>query len=211
MANKNNMAGLLSQLSRSSSSARIKGGSTTVTNLIAPLSSRGSSSRGLSPGSLSDTKAAGLNDRMIPESIRFGAPSSTRMASTSATGDGWSRLLSQAASGGFASALSGGIGSIGGLGSLISGIAGLFGGSKPTLPPLERFQLPVSQTQAVYRSSKQGAATGQAISKSENTPIYGPAGTRNLSNTVYDTQQITQAVKQALLNSSSLNDVIAEI
>jgi len=217
MANKNNMGGLLSQLSRSSG-GRLKGGNTTVTNLTAPLSAGGISSRAPRLGRPSDTKAAGMNERMTPISIRFGAPSSTRTTSTSASGSGWSRLLTGAASGGFANALSGALGNIGGLGSLISGIAGLFGGGgKATLPPLERFQLPDSQTETVYLGSQmtsafQGPATERSISNSQNAPIYASAGAPvNRAGNVYDAQQITQAVKQALLNSSSLNDIIAEI
>jgi len=61
-------------------------------------------------------------------------------------------------------------------------------------------------------SAFQGPATERSISNSENTAIYGPASAPvNRAGNVYDAQQITQAVKQALLNSSSLNDIIAEI
>ncbi len=59
----------------------------------------------------------------------------------------------------------------------------------------------------------QGAATDQSISGAGNASIYGPAaGQMNRAqNPAYDAGQIAQAVKQALLNSSSLNDIIAEI
>jgi len=154
---------------------------------------------------------------MLPTSIQFGSPSSTRTSLSSTTGTGWSKLLTQTASGGLASALGGGLGSIGGLGSLVSGIVGLFGGgSKSSLPPLERFQLSASQTETVYVSSKtisgQDAAMGQTAAKN-GVGIYGSGGGQasTAANPSYDTGQIAQAVKQALLNSSSLNDIIAEI
>lgn len=217
MANRNSVTGLLSQLSRSSSGTALRGGSTTVTNLVVPLSSGGSSSRALTLGRSSETRATGLNDRILPTSIQFGSPSSTRTTSSTTTGTGWSKLLTQTASGGLASALGGGLGSIGGLGSLVSGIVGLFsGGSKSSLPALERFQLSASQAETVYVSSKtisgQDAAMSQTTSKNGGG-IYGSGGgqTSKASNPSYDAGQIAQAVKQALLNSSSLNDIIAEI
>ncbi len=185
-----------------------------------PLSSGSSSSRASALGRLSDIRASTISGSTEAKGIQFGGPSSTRSSSTS-TQSGWSKLLTQVATNGAASAFGSALGSIGGLSSLISGIFHLFGGgsSKATLPPLVRFQLPTSQTETAYigaqsRTVLQGAATEQSI-RSSTQPIYAPAETHKTANTsssvTYDTAAITQAVKQALLNSSSLNDVIAEI
>lgn len=117
-------------------------------------------------------------------------------------------LLGNAAGGGgIASAFGGGLSSIAGLGGLVSGLLGLFGGGKTQPPPLVRFQLPAAQegnisingTQSssqVYGSNLQ-ASTSTAETKA---PVQSTSS-----------QQIVQTVKEALLNSSSLNDVIAEI
>lgn len=218
MATKFNVNSLLSQLSRSKSGAQLTGGNTTITNLVVPLSSGGSSSKASALNRLSDTKASGINGSVEAKSIQFGSPSSTKASSTT-TGSGWGTLLNQFASGGAANILGNSLGSVGGLGSLVSGIVNLFGGSKQAPPALVRFQLPASQTETAYigsqsRSVLQGAASEQSI-RSTTQPIYASSGTPKSSNTspavTYDTAAISQAVKQALLNSSSLNDVIAEI
>jgi hypothetical protein len=64
------------------------------------------------------------------------------------------------------------------------------GGGKSAPPPLVQFQLPDSQSQTIYISSN---------TRSNTEPAQ------------YQSAQIADAVKKALLNSSSLNDVIAEI
>ena len=219
MANKNNVNGLLSRLSQSNRGTRLIGGSTTVTNLVAPLSSSNTSSRASALGRLSEITTAGINGSVEANGIQFGSPSSSRSSSTT-TPSGWNKLLTQLASGGPASLLGNGLGA-GGLGSLISGIFHLFGGgnSKQTLPDLVRFQLPASQAETAYIGSQsravlQGAVNEQSI-RSTTQPIYAasktPTSGSPSSTVTYDNAAITQAVKQALLNSSSLNDVIAEI
>lgn len=221
VASKNNTNSLISQLSQPKKGTGLIGGSTTVTNLVVPLSLAGTSSASSALGRLSDIKASGVNGSVEAKGIQFGSPSSSRSSSTT-TASGWSNLLKQVASGGgAASALGGGLGSIAGIGSLISGVLHLFGGgsSSQTLPALVRFQLPASETETAYigsqsRSVLQGAASEQSI-RSTTQPVYAPSGTQNSAGTTspvtYDSTAITQAVKQALLNSSSLNDVIAEI
>jgi hypothetical protein len=87
---------------------------------------------------------------------------------------------------------------LGGLGSILSGISKLFGGGSDakTPPPLVEFELPTPVAETVYLSSHR--------SRSEARP-YATTGSSNQN------AQIVQAVKHALLTSSSLNDVIAEI
>lgn len=213
----NNVNSLLSQLSQSKRT-RLIGGNTTITNLVAPLSSGSSSSKSSALGRLSDIRASSVNGSAEAKGIQFGGPSSTRTSSPT-TQSGWSHVLTQVATNGAANTFRSALGSIGGLGSLISGIFHIFssGNSNASLPPLVRFQLPSSQTETAYIGSQSrtvlpGAATQQSI-RSTTQPIYAPVSTQKsvTSSPVYDTAAITQAVKQALLNSSSLNDVIAEI
>ncbi|HLH01676.1 MAG TPA: hypothetical protein VKX25_02820 [Bryobacteraceae bacterium] len=136
--------------------------------------------------------------------IKFGSPSDNR-TTTSSTSNNWGRLLSQAARGGISSVFGGGggiLGAIGGLGGILSGIFSLFGSGKKSPPPLSLFQLPSSQAQTVYLAPH--AQSGPAPSH-----IYGTSAAQPTLQ--YHSAEVAQAVKQALLTSSSLNDVIAEL
>ncbi len=168
-----------------------------------------------------DARALSMSAKNTPTGIRFGNPSSsgTRASRSSSSS---LNLLRQTASGGIANAFTGGLGAVAGLGGLVSGIMSLFGGgSHNTLPPLVPFQLPQSQEQTVYVSSK-GSTTFQGTNVEQSslpTPTgnipaaSNPASLSGTGSQAFQIQssQIAQAVKTALLNSSSLNDVIAEI
>lgn len=206
MAKRNNkLSGRLSRLAN----PKINGQS--IDTLLNPASlltqSQAGSEKPAKAPISSDTRPSSLSGRTAPIGIKFGSPSSGRSSTSQSSGGEWGNLLKQTASGGVASVFSGGLGSIAGLGGLISGIASLFGGGggNSALPPLVDFQLPVSQTQTVYVSSS-GASTHEG-SPTLPTNNSGPTG----SPFQYQSTQIAQAVKNALLNSSSLNDVIAEI
>jgi hypothetical protein len=142
------------------------------------------------------SKSAGFTN-ISPKPIGLGkaSPAATKSSPSSSP---WSNLLSGAASGGLAGTLSSIAGFGGGIPSLISGLASLFGGAKTAPPALVAYQLPTSQQQTV--------STGSSVS----TPgVYGgPPATTQFA---HQSTQIVQSVKQALLNSSSLNDVIAEL
>jgi hypothetical protein len=131
------------------------------------------------------------------KSVSFGKASSAATKIPTNT-SAWSHLLSGASSGGLAGTVSSAAGFGGGIGSLFSGLASLFGGGKTAPPALTAYQLPVTHEQT--------ASIGSSVS----TPgVYGgPA-----SSAPFEAQnnQIVQSVRQALLNSSSLNDVIAEL
>ena len=181
MANrKNNLSGLLSQLT----SVKVDGQS--VSRLLAPTSlisqPQGGTEKTVKPSSSGDTRMSAMNAKTVPTGINFGSPSNNRTA-TSQSDSEWSNLLKQTASGGVASALSGGLSTITGLGGLISGIASLFGGGgKSTPPPLVEFQLPTSQTQTVYVSSNgsstyQGSVTEQTSTSNPSGPIYSSSAT----------------------------------
>lgn len=170
-----------------------------------------------------DTRSSSGNAAL--HSIQFGRPSQSSSKAASSSESEWTNLLKQTASGGIASALSGGLGSIGGLGSLISGIVHLFGGgnSKKTPPPLVQFHLPASQEQSLSVSSRgnsvhQGSVVEGTGPGTPGAGIYGNASQLHTSGSSPSTQwiqeqsgQIAEAVKNALLNSSSLNDVIGEL
>ena len=142
------------------------------------------------------SKASGFNTNS-DKPLKFGNASRAATKSPQSTSS-WSSLLSGASSSGLAGNLSAASGFGGGIGSLISGLASLFGGGKTAPPALTAYQLPTSQEQTV--------STGSTIS----TPgVYGGPP----SATTFETggAQIVQSVRNALLNSSSLNDVIAEL
>jgi hypothetical protein len=168
----------------------------TMTHLIgsslAPSAVGGQTGSQLRVGTDGALKSLGFNSKDVATGIQFGSPSSSRVPSASGSNE-WNKLLKQTISSGVAGAGGGGafglLGSVTGVGGLISGFLSLFGGGKSAPPPLTTFQLPQTQQQSISIGSS------------------GQSGTA----LIYQSTQIAQAVKQALLNSSSLNDVIAEI
>ena len=212
MAAKKNTSRLIEQL------AGVKVDGANLSRLLSPskppaASTGKNSSASSKPTAPTDLKSQPLSTAgNVKAGIKFGSPSSNKATSSQGTTE-WANLLKQTASGGISSAFGGGLMSaVGGLGGLISSIAGLFGGSKKTQAPLTLFQLPNSQAHTVFVSSK---TNGTA---SVNSGPGGASGSSQASSTTGQGQslqnqslEIAQAVKQALLNSSSLNDVIAEI
>jgi hypothetical protein len=181
---KNNLSGLLNSLTHSTRASSIGNSTQNAT-----------AGGTLTAGSPSDTRATGLNGGQISEGLTFGRPSSTKTP-TATTGTDWRKLLEHAASGGLESVPGGGfgLGSVLGLGSIVSSVTSLFGGAKKQLAPLQEFKLPAAQNLSVSVGSN------------------GSSGAEVASQSLQDqSSQIAQAVKTALLHSSSLNDVIAEI
>jgi hypothetical protein len=167
----------------------------------------------LKPGRLRDAALSSLTGKTNASGLRFGGSSSSGTSSP-ATGSQWTNLLKQTASGGISSALGGGLKDIGGIASIVSGFIGLFGGGKSTPPPLVHFEAPASQNQTAFVGSATGPANWSESGTSAHTSskgIYASGQESNVQSLQYQSAQIAQAVKQALLNSSSLNDVIAEI
>ncbi|MBV9939503.1 MAG: hypothetical protein JO150_13430 [Acidobacteriaceae bacterium] len=143
-----------------------------------------------------------LSNGSLPtlKGIQFGSPSNAGSKSRSSTGDEWTNLV-KTASGGAASLIGGSfLGS--GVNSLISGLTNLFDGGAKSEKPLVRFTLPEPQQQTMYITSGGLSASDNFQEASQNTSSPGP---------VYKQSEIVKAVKNALLTSSSLNDVIAEI
>jgi hypothetical protein len=194
---------------------------TAKTDLVTQSQSSRLTEKTMTPGSSKNAKLLTIDAHVMPTSIHFGSPSSTKTAS-SESGSEWSNLLKQTVSGGVASVLGGGMGIIGGLGSVVSGLVSWFGGgSKSSPPPLVRFQLPASEEQTVYAGTKgstvyEGSAVESTSASGSTSGIYSASPAPSTSgmsavSSQYQNSQIIQAVKNALLNSSSLNDVIAEI
>jgi hypothetical protein len=194
------------------------------TNLIAPTqATTGLSKTTGNVGASTDTRSVSLSFKDIPTGINFGSPSNPN--SGSASGSQWTKLLEQTATGGVASAANGamGLGAAGGLGSVVSSIFKLFGGgnSAKVLPPLVEFKLPNPQSQTIYVNSGGSAASGSSVetpsAAATGTGIYTNAGqiagsnSSNGASLINQSTQIAQAVKNALLTSSSLNDVISEL
>ncbi len=189
----------------------------------------------LSLGSNSSLRSQSLNQK-ADQSIEFGKPSSNRTSTTTAPSD-LSSLLKMTESSGLSSLLGGGglLGGLTGLGSLGSLISGLFGGSSAkALPPLPLFTLPQATSETYSVKSQVGTSSGAGRSQAGSgiyaapesvTPaaasIYTvPAGFYNAPSNMKPAatttpasspNRVVQAVKIALLNSSSLNDVINEL
>ena len=166
------------------------------------------------PGRLRDVSFASLTGKIASGGLRFGGSSSVGTTS-SRSGSQWTNLLKQTASGGISSALGGGLKDIGGIASIVSGFLSLFRGGKEAPPPLVHFEAPAPQNRTVFLGSATGPAqwseSGTPAHSSSSKRIYASGQELNVQSLQYQSLQIAQAVKQALLHSSSLSDVIAEI
>ncbi len=211
MNNKNEISSLAAQLSR----ARSNGPSLAKllsANTAAEHAKQSASAHLQSLAALRESRKTSAHTAPASKpGLRFGALPGSRTATAPHSSSEWSNLLTRTASGGLSNAFGEGLFNlVGGLGGLVSSIAGLFGGSKKTIAPLTAFELPGSQNQSVVSSH----ATGL-----HQSPGTQPTGIYNSATTVqgggqpyqYQSAEIAHAVKLALLNSSSLNDVIAEL
>ena len=157
----------------------------------------------LGGGSASGMKRENLLQGFTPSSsINFGKPSDRKaLISSASTGmdwAGWRNKWYRGAASLFNASSAVGLG---GLGSLISGITSLFGGGeKKAPPPLQLFQLPDAVNQTVHVQAGLGRLGGSRARSSD-----GHAIVVNRSN------DIARAVKTAMLNSHSLNDVVSEL
>jgi hypothetical protein len=139
--------------------------------------------------------------------INFGSFRSK--AATSTGGMQWSSLLQAATSGqGLAGAFGGGLSALTGLGGIVTGILSLFGGKSTPAAPVQ-FTLPQSQQSTLsLHQQPVSVGLGSIGTSSGSTPLtvaYQPSAVPAANS------QVVQVVKNALLNSSSLNDVIADI
>ena len=212
MSNSNSLTNLVAHLAK----ARTEGvniSRLTVSKLNTDLTATRSSGSA-KPAASPETRSQPISSAgFTHDGLRFGSPSSNRTAAAPGTSE-WTNLLKQTASGGLAAAFGGGslLSAVSGIGGLVSSIVGLFGGGHKTPASLSLFTLDSAQNQNVSVNVAQNVTQ-----TTSSGGIYGtqPAtsSTTELDHQPYQFQsaQIAQAVKQALLNSSSLNDVIAEI
>jgi hypothetical protein len=219
---KNNASGLMKDLAHATTGRQRVSRLLPNTDLVSQV--QAASEKAPNIRASGDTKQSSIAGGVELHSIQFGRPSQSSSKSPSTSGTEWTSLLKQTGSGGIASALSGGLTGIGGLGSLISGIVGLFGGGggNKTPAPLMEFQLPSSQEQTVYlgkgRSVYQSSVAESASVPPPGAGLYSNGGQLQTSGSSPNAQwiqeqssHIAEAVKSALLNSSSLNDVIGEL
>jgi hypothetical protein len=165
----------------------------------------------LGGGSVSGVKRENLLQGFTPSSpINFGKPSDRKaLVSSAGTAMDWGGLAKQVVSGGAASLFNtSASAAFGGLGSLISGITSLFGGGEKKAPPaLQLFQLPDAVNQTVHLQG--GSSAGSAGSSGSAVHVHVQAmDTQSFLNRSND---IARAVKTAMLNSHSLNDVVSEL
>ncbi|MGH9610114.1 MAG: hypothetical protein ACRD34_10620 [Bryobacteraceae bacterium] len=165
---------------------------------IAESSERAPSQNGL--------RALSIGSKDALTGIQFGSPSSPGSTSTAGSGS-WINLLQHTASQSLASAAKGSfsLADLGGIGSVLSGISKLFdsGGGAETLPPLVKFGLPNPVAETVSLNSSGSRTEARSTAQTSSAPLTAAPSNQSA--------QIVQAVKHALLTSSSLNDVIAEI
>jgi hypothetical protein len=156
-------------------------------------------SASLSPGRSNEMRSVSVNERTVAQGIRFGSPSQTTTnTGTTRSQTNWTQLLGRAATGGVTSALGGGVASLG-LSPIVSGILSLFQGEDKTPPPLTRFELPASQDRTITVGAAP-TSTAQVSPAEVNTQWF-----------LDRSNDIAKAVRSAMLNSSSINDVISEI
>ncbi len=142
------------------------------------------------------------------EGIQFGTAPQSALKSPTSTAS----ILPGLAS----SFLSGGISSLLGGGGLLSDLAGFFTGSSKSAPPaLPAFSLPTSEEQTVYVSASsktmsvlQGTDVESAAPGSKPLPAVSAAASPAKP---LDAAGVVQAVKNAMLTSSSINDIIADV
>jgi hypothetical protein len=188
---------------RKNSNTTRKGPSSPSLDLVRSIG-QVSSSRTLNPcGSRDETRLA-LGGQINSKPLSFGSPSNTgtRGSRSSSSASSWANLLGSTSSSGISDLLGGGGLLRAGLDYLTGGIASLFGGASDSVPePLAQFTLPDAQAQTLYTN-------GVHVTGSANT---SGADTQPVQLSQSSKSAIIQTVKNALLTSSSLNDVIGEL
>jgi hypothetical protein len=170
-----------------------------------------SSLASLSKSAFSGTQQENLLKSFTPSSgINFGKPSNLNALNPSQdSGFSWSGLAKQAATDGvdsiFKTASGGGTLAGFGLSPIISGIAGLFGLGQPkSVPALQLFQLPHAVKQTAHIQTGSGTP-------STSSAVHVHVQAMDSQSFMSRSNDIAKAVKTAMLNSHSLNDVVSEL
>jgi hypothetical protein len=149
-------------------------------------------------GAKSDLHRLSSNKSGVAAAIKFGAPSSHTTGHQSASL--WQHVLHTGTTGGIGRFFSGGILGLFGR-SVFSGLSDLFGGAHSAPAPPVRFNLPDSTNRILDLGQTNASVQNPAAPYS--TPGFRNSSIRNTD--------IVSAVRTALLTSSQLNDIIAEI
>jgi hypothetical protein len=189
---------------RKASSSSRKGSSSSTIDLLKSIH-QGSSGPTLNPGAARDLNRLRVGaQKTSARALSFGSPSDkgNRSSSTTSNGTNWSRLLGSTSSRGISDLLSGGGLLTAGLDYLSGGIASLLGGvSQSESEPLTRFALPNTLDQNI-------SVNGAQMTGTANAPgVYA----QSVQLSQASKSAIVQTVKNAILTSSSLNDVIGEL
>lgn len=190
---------------RKSRSSSKKGVSSSSIDILKTIN-QATSSRTPKLGSPGDLTGLSLGSQSSVRPLEFGTPSNkgTTSSSSSKSSNSWTSLLGSISTGGVSDLIGGGGLLSAGLDYLSNGFASLFGGSTITAAPLTRFELPDSQDQSISINHAPATTSGTTTSG-----LYNSSQPSQLSQT--SKVQIVQTVKNALLTSSSLNDVIGEL
>lgn len=184
------------------------GNSTQSSALIAKTNSGASSNLKISASA--DLQRLSSDDRRTARAIEFGSPSRATTTHAVATGSSWTNLLEKTASGSISDLLGEGGPLSSGVSYLVSGLSKLLGGSsEPAVQPLVRFALPESQDQTLY-SNGNGLSSVQSSITRQESPVYGGSQGTSYSEQAQKAQMV-QTIRNAILTSSSLNDVIGEL
>ena len=174
-----------------------------------------SSTKGGAIGVLKDLSArrsSPSSTGSIGQALNFGTPHIKTSIPVGHAGSQWMSALSSAAGSGNG-LLGGGLLSAGGFG-FIGQLLNFFGGGKSSPAAPVQFQLPASQQQTLNvtppgTSSSVSVGVHPLSPSSQGSGLYQQIGSTVPSH--LQSLQVVQIVKQALLTSSSLNDVISEI
>ena len=177
-------------------------------------SASGSVSKTAAPGDLAVRLLNPASSGTVVQPLNFGSLHTQTASTASQSGSLWTGLLNSA-SGGGASGLLGGSLLAGGALGFVGKLLALFSGSKSTPAAPVPFQKPVAQQQSL-NVSVPGAASSVTLgvhTPSLSMQTLGIYQQSDSSVSDHNTPgiQVVQIVKQALLTSSSLNDVISEI
>lgn len=151
----------------------------------------------------------------VPKPIDFGrfrAP--TQAATATSQANTWSNLTNRVLSGGLPNLL-GNIASPAGLGSLFSSVTNLFGGgaSPAAQATYEQFQLPMAQNPVRTLSAPNATnlIDQNLVSPNGGGQVHIHVQAMDAQSLVDRSGDIARAVRTAMLNSHSINDVISEL
>ncbi len=162
------------------------------------------------PSVAQDLHKLALGGFSLGDQRSFGAPTDSGTAkAANSTGGDWNRLIQKTITNGSSQILGGGLlGS--GLSSLFSAVFHLFrGGSQNHAPVLQRFSLPQAEQRTI--DTAQNSVPRERASSSNYTLTNLPPAEAGPASAINGQAAVVRAVRNALLTSSSLNDIVGEL